>query len=70
MLEEDSAVDQSVSVSESPEDKRDRWLQRTLRASAIRVDLRITGVSRDQAIESEYKVASCRGRGATRGQPK
>ena len=28
MLEEDGAIDQSVSVSESPEDKRDRWLQR------------------------------------------
>ena len=35
------AVDQNVSVSESPEDKMDRQLQRTLRASAVRVDLRL-----------------------------
>ena len=26
-LKEDDAIDQSVSVSESPQDKRDRWLQ-------------------------------------------
>ena len=31
--QEDGAINQSVSVSESPEDKRDRWLQRTICAS-------------------------------------
>ena len=36
VLDEDGTVDQSVSVSESPVDKRDRRLQRTLHASAIR----------------------------------
>ena len=46
-LEEDGVVDQSVSVSESPEDKMDRRFQRILHASAVRVDLR------GQAIESE-----------------
>ena len=56
-------IDQRVSVSESPEDKRDRWLQRALCASAIRL-----------AAEAEMtNVAlkpSCRGSGATRGQSK
>ena len=49
----DGAVDQSVSVFESPEDKRDRLLQRTLRASAVRVDLRLA------TIESEYSQSKC-----------
>ena len=53
MLKEDDAIDQSVSVSESPEDKRDRRLQRILRASTIRV-----GLSKNSgqaiSIESEY----------------
>ena len=55
-LEEDGAVNQSVSVSELPEDKRDRRLQRTLHASTVRVDLRL---ARDQAIESEYGQSKC-----------
>ena len=45
-----------LSIKVSLSIKRDRRLQRILCASAIRVDLR----SRGQAIEREYKVASCR----------
>ena len=57
MLEEDGAIDQSVPVSESPEDKRDRQFQRrweSLHASETRVDSgRNRAVSRGQEVAAE-----------------
>ena len=73
MLEEDSAIDQGVSVFESPEDKRDSWLLRSLRASATRVDLRLAELYREASDDPKYKVTlkpSCGDRGATGGQSK
>ena len=61
MLEEDGAVDPSVSVSESSEDKREsRRLQRgeneiALRKSAIRADMR-----RNREEKQELSVTECR----------
>ena len=59
MLEEDCAVDQSVSVSESPENERDRRLQRSFCTSTIRVDLRLAVASRGQAIEASLNIMKC-----------
>ena len=47
-------MDQSVSVSESPEDKRDSRLQRILCASAVRVDLR--GQAIDKVAEASLSA--------------
>ena len=86
MLREDCSIDQSVSVFESLEDKRDRWRQRRWErkcpsAPAVRVDLRLAAETelywepRLRVMTQSTKVAlkptcSCKDRGTTRGQSK
>ena len=65
MLEEDGAIDQSGSVSESPNDKTNRRLQRTLKALCISNK---SGSKTSGCIERRgysTKVASYRDGGAT-----
>ena len=58
-LQEDGAIDQRVSVSESPEGMIGGYKgQRALCASAIRVDLRAISRGRVSSLEAETEEAS------------